>query len=158
MQVKYVPISAIKEYENNPRRISEDAVNVVAESVGKFGFKSLVVLDKDSVIVCGHTRVRAAKKAGLTEVPCIIADDLSPELIKELRLVDNKSAELTGWDFERLNQELRELEDIDIDMSAFGFELKTELDEEKFSSKEIDKEAFSDEQFEHECPQCGFKF
>lgn len=123
LNVRNIPIEEIKAYENNPRRISDNAVNAVAESIKAFGFKVPVILDSENVIVTGHTRILAAKKLGLQEVPCVVADDLTPEQAKALRLADNKTGELSGWDFEKLDLELEELADFDIDMSEFGFEI-----------------------------------
>ena len=153
MEIIKVPVSKIQEYEGNPRRINDHAVEVLAKSIREFGFKVPVVLDKERVIVTGHTRLLAAKRLGLEEVPCIIADDLSPEQIKAFRLVDNKTAELTGWDFEKLELEL---EDLDFDVSDFDFEIPAITQTEE--NEEIDIEKFEDEKFKHECPKCHFKF
>ena len=158
MKIKNIPVEQIKNYENNPRIISEDAVNVVAESIKAFGFKVPVILDSDNVIVAGHTRLQAAQKLGLSEVPCVIADDLTPEQIKAFRLADNKTSELSGWDFEKLDLELEELADFDIDMSDFGFEFDNSDKKSEHENKEIELEDFSEEKFKHECPRCGFKF
>ena len=97
MNIKNILIKELCEYENNPRRISERAIDAVAASIKNFGFKVPVIIDKDNVIVCGHTRVKAAIKLGLKEVPCIVADDLTPEQIKAFRLADNKTSELSSW-------------------------------------------------------------
>ena len=104
-------------YENNPRDNSK-AVNAVAESIKEFGFKNPIIVDKNSCIVAGHTRLKAAEKLGLDEVPVIVADDLSDEQVKAFRLADNKTAELAEWNFELLDAELAEI--CAVDMSAFG--------------------------------------
>lgn len=88
------------------------------ESIQKFGFKVPIIVDKNHVIVAGHTRHKAAVKLGLDKIPCIIADDLTDEQIKAFRLADNKTAEFAEWDFDLLNQELEEIE---FDMCDFGF-------------------------------------
>lgn len=93
MQIISKKIEEIKEYENNPRN-NDNAVEYVARSIKDFGFKIPIIVDKNNVIVAGHTRYKAAKELNLTEVPCIVADDLTDEQIKAFRLVDNKSAEL----------------------------------------------------------------
>lgn len=85
-------IGELKPYENNPRH-NDMAVDAVAASIQQFGFKNPVIIDKDGVIVAGHTRYKAAKKLGITDIPCISADDLSDEQIKAFRLADNKTAE-----------------------------------------------------------------
>lgn len=157
MKILNVKISELKAYENNPRRISDKAIDVVANSIKEFGFKVPCVITSDNVIVTGHTRVQAAQKLGLKEVPCIVADDLTPEQVKAFRLIDNKTSELSGWDFEKLDFELEELPDFDI--GNFGFEIKKqEAIKQNKQNTEIDIEDFNDEKFENECPRCGFKF
>lgn len=121
MNVIDKPLSELTPYENNPRRISEDAVNAVAESIRQFGFRVPIVIDADGVIACGHTRYQAAQSLGLASVPCVVADDLTPEQVKAFRLADNKTAELSAWDFPALEAELDALQDA-FDMDAFGFE------------------------------------
>jgi site-specific DNA-methyltransferase (adenine-specific) len=110
-------------YANNPRE-NDGAVDAVAASIREFGFKVPVIIDKDNVIVAGHTRIKAAGKLGIDKVPCIIADDLSEEQIKAFRLADNKVGELAQWDFSKLEEELKELSEMDLDfqMDEFGFE------------------------------------
>ena len=112
-------IGDIIPYEKNPRK-NDEAVKYVAESIKQFGFKVPIVIDKNNVIVAGHTRYKASKKLGLKEVPCIVADDLTEEQIKAYRLADNKVAELAEWDFDLLGEELSDI--LDIDMCDFGFE------------------------------------
>ena len=120
MQIIDLQISEIKPYEKNPRN-NKPAIDAVANSIKEFGFKVPIVIDKDNVIVCGHTRYAAAKKLKLKSVPCIMADDLTEEQIKAFRLADNKTAELAEWDFDLLNLELGDL--VDFDMEQFGFDL-----------------------------------
>ena len=110
-------------YENNPRN-NDDAVDAVAASIKEFGFKVPIVIDKGSVIVAGHTRLKAAEKLGLEKVPCIVADDLTEEQINAYRLADNKTGELSAWDFEKLEEELSALENIDMDQ--FGFDISVD--------------------------------
>jgi len=104
MNIKEISISELHPYENNPRN-NDDAVDAVAKSIETFGFKAPLIIDKENVIVCGHTRYKAAVKLGLQTVPCVIADDLTPEQVKAFRLVDNKTNELSGWDFQKLDKE-----------------------------------------------------
>lgn len=120
MKIIEKPIEEIRPYENNPR-VNDRAVEKVAESIAQFGFKQPIVIDKDGVIVAGHTRLMAAKLLGLTKVPTISAEDLTPEQVTAYRIVDNKTGDLAGWDFEKLDQELGS---IDMDMSVFGFEIE----------------------------------
>lgn len=118
MNIIDVELDKLKPYENNPR-FNDEGVEKVTNSIKEFGFKNPIILDKDNVIVCGHTRWKAAQKLGLKYVPCIIADDLTPEQVKAFRLVDNKTAEFSDWDMDALNQELANI--LDFDMSLFGF-------------------------------------
>ena len=116
-------------YENNPRH-NDNAVEYVANSIKEFGFKVPIIIDKENVIVTGHTRLKAAEKLGLKEVPCIMAEDLSEEQIKAFRIADNKVSEYSTWDLGKLDLELA---DLDIDMSQFGI---LENDEEEISDLE----------------------
>ena len=136
MQIIYKKTSELKKYKNNPRK-NELAVEKVAESIKEFGFRNPILIDKDNEIVCGHTRYDAAKKLGIKEVPCIIADDLTPDQIKAFRLVDNKTNEFAEWDDELLDLEIQ---DIEIDLSPFGFEkgldkLPDEVIEDEFDGE-----------------------
>ena len=127
-------ITEIKPYEKNPRR-NDEAVKYVAESIKQFGFKVPIVIDKNDVIVAGHTRYKAAKNLGLKEVPCIVADDLTEEQVKAFRLADNKVAEKAEWDFDLLSEELDDL--FDFDMTVFGF---GNAETEKLNMDDLDAE------------------
>ncbi len=119
MQIIEMKLADLVPYENNPRR-NEQAVDAVANSIREFGFKVPIIVDRQNVIVAGHTRARAAEQLGLKKVPVVIADDLTEEQIKAFRLADNKTAELATWDFAKLEEELQNISDID--MGDFGFE------------------------------------
>lgn len=119
MQIIQKKIKDIHPYEKNPRVISDVAIEKVANSIKEFGFKVPIVIDKDGTVVTGHTRLKAAEKLGMTEVPCIVADDLTPEQIKAFRLADNKVSEFSEWNLDLLNSEI---EILDIDMEKFGFD------------------------------------
>ena len=119
ISIENISIDSIKPYQNNPRN-NDDAVDAVAASIKEFGFKVPIVIDANNVIVTGHTRFKAANRLGMKKVPCIRADDLTDEQVKAFRLADNKVSELATWNAEKLNIEL---EDIDIDMSEFGFDI-----------------------------------
>lgn len=119
MEIESIKIEDLKPYENNPRH-NDEAVEGVKQSIRLFGFKIPIVIDKNNVIVCGHTRYKASVALGLTEIPCIRADDLTDDQIKAFRIADNKVAEVAEWDMDKLQIEL---EDISIDMSSFGFDL-----------------------------------
>lgn len=137
MDIINIALKDLKPYENNPRK-NDDAVKYVAESIKEFGFKVPIVIDKNNVIVAGHTRYKAAKKLKMSEVPCIIADDLTDEQIKAFRLADNKVAEKAEWDFDLLNAELDDI--IDLDMELFGFEDASQDDAEEAVEDEFEVE------------------
>lgn len=137
LTIKYMPTNEIKPYENNPRK-NDEAVRYVAESIKQFGFKNPVILDKNNVIVAGHTRLKAAEELGIEEVPCIYADDLTEEQAKAFRLADNKVAEIASWDFGKLEEELA---DIDIDMSEFGFDVKMQDDQTEIIEDDAPEQA-----------------
>ena len=127
MEIINKKLTELIPYKNNPRK-NDEAVKYVANSIRDFGFKVPIVIDKNNVIVAGHTRYKASQQLGLKEVPCIVADDLTEEQIKAFRLADNKVSEFAEWDFSILDDEL---EDIDIDMEQFGFEdLEIEKEQE----------------------------
>lgn len=163
LQIIEVAIDRLKDYENNPRN-NEKAVEAVAQSIKEFGFKVPIVVDSNYIIVAGHTRKKASELLGLEKVPCIVADDLTPEKIKAYRLADNKTAELAEWDFEKLEKEMAELTAFDFDMSAFGFDeslfeigdLNEVVKTKEFKNEELEEENFSEDNYKHECPRCGF--
>lgn len=115
MNVQEIKLKDIKPYGKNPRK-NDDAVPYVAESIKQFGFKVPIVIDKNNVIVAGHTRYKAAKKLGFKSVPCIIADDLTDEQIKAFRLADNKVSEKAEWDLDLLDSEIEGIFDIVLDL------------------------------------------
>lgn len=118
MNIQMFKINDLHPYENNPRK-NDEAVKYVVESIKEFGFKVPIVVDSKNVIVAGHTRWKAAKKLGMKEVPCVVADDLSEKQIKAFRLADNKVGEFAEWDDDLL---IQELQDLDVSMEVFGFE------------------------------------
>ena len=120
LQVEYIPIDDIQLYYNNPRKNSE-AVQYVANSIQQFGFKVPIIVDKDNMIICGHTRYKAARRLRMAKVPCIRAEDLTPEQVKAFRLADNKVAEMSGWDFDRLEMEFNDIDPTEFDLADFGF-------------------------------------
>ena len=121
MKVVQKNIAEITPYENNPRQ-NDDAVEAVAESIRQFGFRQPIVVDEQGVIVCGHTRYKAAQMLELKRVPVHVATDLTPEQIRAYRIADNKTGELATWDMELLPIEIAELQDAGIDWSLLGFD------------------------------------
>ena len=153
MIIHEIDVKDIKQYENNARK-NDKAVALVAESIENYGFKVPVIVDQNNVLVAGHTRLKAAKQLGLEKIPAIIADDLTEEQIKAYRLADNKTAELSTWDFDKLEKELEAIDDAHI-WELFNQDKYSDIEE---YDGEIDLNEFDDEEFEYECPECGFKF
>ena len=133
MEIINKKLSELKPYEKNPRK-NDNAVDYVAKSIEEFGFKVPIVIDKDNVIIAGHTRYKASEKLGLNEVPCVIADDLTDEQVKAFRLADNKVSEMSEWDYDLLDIELDDI--VGIDMEDFGF-----LDFNSFEDEEKEKKS-----------------
>lgn len=121
MNIVNLKVEELIPYINNPRNNTE-AVDKVAASIKEFGFKVPIVIDKDNVVVTGHTRLLASKKLGLQEVPCVIADDLSPAQIKAFRIADNKVSEYAQWDEDMLKVELEELEEMNFDLDSVSID------------------------------------
>lgn len=136
MQIIEKNIKEIIPYEKNPRK-NDKSVDKVAQSIDQFGFRVPVVIDKDNIIVCGHTRYKAAQKLQLASIPCVVADDLTDEQIKAYRLADNKVGEDSEWDMDLLHGELADI--IDIDMTDFGFQIDfgedVDCNEDNFSAE-----------------------
>lgn len=124
MKVEMRALDSIKPYEKNAKKHDQTQIDNVTESIRQYGFVQPIVVDKDGIIVIGHCRALGAKKLGLKEVPCVCVDDLTPEQVNALRLVDNKSNE-SDWDFDLLADELPEL-----DLSAFDFDWGIENEDE----------------------------
>ena len=125
MRIKQMKVEDVVPYPGNPR-INKEGIPSVAKSIEEFGFRNPILVDGDSVIICGHTRLEAAKSIGLDKVPVIVCNDLSPEKVKALRLADNRSAELSTWDMDLLMKELGDLEAENYDASAW---FQNELEE-----------------------------
>lgn len=158
-KVELVEIKDIIPYENNPR-FNDGAVEAVANSIKEFGFNQPLVLDKNYVVIAGHTRLKASKELGLKRVPCIIVDDLNAEQVKAYRLADNKTGEIATWNWEELTAELEELENIEIDMSEFGFDSHEDIDYDALSDLFEANEPKEKKAEPHLiiCPNCNYEF
>ena len=153
-QIIYIKTDELIPYVNNPRD-NDAAVEKVAASIKEFGFKNPIIIDKDNVIVSGHTRLKAAKMLGLEEVPCILAGNLTEQQLREFRIIDNKTQELADWDLELMREELESIQGID--MSEFGFLIK-EIEDQKAKEEvkeKSEKESKKIEVKEICCPRCG---
>src|SRR5262249_39577039 len=115
MNIEIRKLADIRPYDNNPRN-NDDAVDAVAKSIQEFGFRQPIVVDEDGVIIVGHSRYKAALKLGLEMVPVHVAKDLTPEQIKAYRIADNKTNELSDWNYDLLPIELNELQGMKYDL------------------------------------------
>ena len=120
MQIENRTLSNIKPYKNNPRRSVKTIAKIVT-SIKEFGFKQPLVLDKEGVIIVGHSRYLAAKELGLETVPCVIAKELTPQQIRAYRIADNRIAQDGEWDTDLLAIELSEINNSDFDFTKTGF-------------------------------------
>lgn len=148
-------IEDIIPYEKNPRR-NDEAVPYVINSIKEFGFKVPIIIDKENIVICGHTRLKAAIQLNMEEIPCIVADDLTDEQVKAFRLADNKVGEISEWDFNLLSEELEKI--LDIDMSNFDF--NEGLDDFDFNDEDFIKNEKRNEKKPEiiVCPHCGKEF
>lgn len=153
-EIQRIKIEEIVPYENNPR-YNENAIDKVAKSIQEFGFTNPILLDKDNVIIAGHTRYEASKKLGINEVDCIYLTDLSEEQIKAYRLVDNKTAEFATWDFDKLMEEIDEIAD-SIDIAEYGFsQIELDLIDDIVSKVEEAEEPEEKNEAQLMCPNCN---
>ena len=121
LQIEMRTLDNVRPYENNPR-INDDAVDAVAASIREFGFSQPIVVDADSVIIVGHTRLKAAKKLGLERVPVVVASHLTPDQVRAYRIADNRTAELAEWDYDLLPIEIEALKEANYDLGLLGFD------------------------------------
>lgn len=130
MKIEMWKIGKVKPYEKNPRKCKSSAVDTIAKSIKEFGFQQPLVVDKDGVLIVGHARLRASKKLGLKEVPVVVADNLDEEQVKKYRILDNKTNEISEWDFDLLKQEIEEfnLDFTDFNLD-FGFPTNTQSEQ-----------------------------
>ena len=152
MKIEMIKTEDLIPYENNPRK-NDDAVEAVANSIKEFGFQVPIVIDKENVIVSGHTRLKAAEQLGLKEVPCVRADKLTDEQIKASRIADNKTGELSIWDNEALKEELKLLQSSAFDMTDFGFGefelsmLTQDFAPEPYKKEDVEEYAENEDQY-----------
>ncbi len=162
IKIEEIKLGDLKGYENNPRT-NDKAVKYVANSIKKFGFLVPMVIDKDNVIVCGHTRYLASQELNLNTVPCIRAENLTDKQIKAFRIADNKIHEKSSWNNDLLKEELTELQNFGFDLEELGF-LDFEID--YLFDKEVDIDSlFTEHEGEKNkkekhiiCPECGHEF
>lgn len=161
--IQYINLNDIVPYVNNPRN-NENAVDKVASSIKEFGFNVPIVLDKDNVIITGHTRYKAANKLKLSEVPCIYAEHLTPAQVKAYRLADNKVSEYATWDDSLLTIELEQLQELELSLDLTGFDdwetehLLNPISEEDLQDFFVEKEEKPKEEKKTVCPECGCEF
>ena len=153
-RLELIAIDKLIPYANNARTHSDEQIKKIQASLREFGFVNPVLIDKDCGIIAGHGRVEAAKREGMTEVPCVLVEHLTETQKKAYILADNRIAEMAGWDTEILKIELEGLKDINFDIEITGFDetifpepIEIDNDREQNSEKKIII-----------CPKCGFEF
>tara|TARA_R100001480_G_scaffold150154_1_gene150528 strand:+ start:1703 stop:2293 length:591 start_codon:yes stop_codon:yes gene_type:complete len=127
MEIREINIDEIKPYKNNPREISNEAVEKVVKSIKVFGYNQPIVVDNDNVIVVGHTRWKALKKLGKEKV-FIIKKNFTKNNAVAYRIMDNRANEESKWQNKLLKEELNLLQDENFDLDLTGFD-ETELDQ-----------------------------
>ena len=147
-QIIYKKVSELTGNEKNPRK-NDNAVNAVAKSIEEYGFRNPLIIDKEGKVWCGNTRLKASIKLGLEEVPCIVVEDLTKKKMRELALLDNKTNELAGWDYDLLADELADLDlgEFELDWEVEPIEISDETPLEQDSGPKKDKTM--------QCPYCG---
>jgi len=148
MNIETLDITQIKPYPENPRKISDKAVDKVALSIKEFGWQQPIVVDEQNVIIAGHTRHKAAEKLGIREVPVLKAIGLSEDKVRAYRFMDNRSHEESAWDWDKAVKEISELLDENkIDEALLGFD-EGEFDYIKlrFQEMETDKQISDDKE------------
>lgn len=145
-EIQMLPLRDIHPYERNPR-LNDDSVDAVANSIRDFGFRSPIIVDREHVIIAGHTRYKAAKKLRLKTVPVIVADDMTPEQVEAYRIADNSAGSASTWDLDLLSDILQ---GIDFDMADYGLDLdlvstyedqQTEIVEDEAPEPDFENEA-----------------
>lgn len=140
LNIVYKSIKQLKPYKKNAKKHPKEQIEQIANSIKEFGFLKhrAVAIDKDNVVIEGHGRILAAKKAGLKQVPTVCIDDMTEEQMKAWRLIENKTAE-SDYDYNLMDEELTELLESDIDMTLFGFD-DILSDEEQEKKKKVEFE------------------
>ena len=157
MTIEYLPIAELKAYGTNARKHGD--IDKIKESIRLFGFNVPILVDQDNVIICGHGRVLAAEDLGMEKVPAIRATEWTEDQIKQFRIIENKTADLSSWDYDKLLFELSAITEINMDVFEFAKDEEGEETTQQIDSEgEVNIENFGDETFDHECPYCGFKW
>ena len=146
-QIVYKQVNELKNNPKNPR-LNDDAVDSVAKSIEKYGFRNPLIIDENNIVWCGNTRLKAAKKLGLKEAPCICVKDLTEKQMAEYALLDNKTNEIADWDYERLEEILPELDFGDFDFDWGVNKIEIEKEEYVSETNEVEKKLCR-------CPVCG---
>ena len=162
MKTELININELKPYKNNARK-NNTAIAVVKQSIENFGFRNPILIDKDNIIIAGHTRLQAAEELEMTEVPIIRINDLTEAQIKAFRIMDNKSSEFADWDYELLKEEFNELEDTEeFNLTGFTTQEITKIWEKEQITNDYDANDAEkvDKLGKHiiDCPKCGHKF
>ena len=123
-EIKMFSVTDLRPYERNPKTHPYDQVEMIVRSINEFGWTTPVLIDSDNNVIAGHGRLLAAEKIGMTEVPTIRIEHLTPDQVRAYRIADNRLTELGGWDTTDLIAELDALkmEDFDVELTGFSLE------------------------------------
>ena len=155
------PLSELRAYQFNARVHDDAQINALKRSIKEFGFTNPVLVNESGRIIAGHGRVKAAYELGLTEVPCIVLDDLSEAQVRAYTIADNQLPQMAKWNFDMLAVELDELQDLGFDISGLGFNAEelTELLGSPDELPEIDEEEEKKPEKDTTiCPKCHHEF
>lgn len=159
LKIEYIPLEDINPYEHNAKQHPDSQIEQIMQSIQLLGFNDPLAIWKDNIIIEGHGRYEAAKRLALETVPVIRLDDLTDEQRRAYALIHNKLTMNSGFDLEALNVELAEIQSIDMSDFDFDFDFEISTPAQVINqNEEIDIESFNDENFECECPRCGFRF
>lgn len=137
-QIEYWKVKDLRNNPNNPRK-NDDAVDTVAKSIEKYGFRNPLIIDESGVVWCGNTRLKASRKLGLKEVPCIVVRDLDEQKMTELALLDNKTNEIADWDYDMLREIMEE-----VDLHDFELNWNFEEISDVFDERDLDDDREKD--------------
>ena len=129
-KMAHVDIGLLIPYINNARKHSEEQIKKIQSSIREFGFLNPVMIDGNHNVIAGHGRIEAARREGMTEIPCVFVEHLSDAQRKAYIIADNRLAEDAGWDELILKNELQALAEMGFDTDLTGFFLEDFIDED----------------------------
>lgn len=155
IKVELVPIQSVIPYETNPKKHTQTQIDRIANSISEFGMNQPIVIDENNVLLVGHGRLEAIKKLGKTAIPAIKISHLTKSQKKAWRILDNKLAQESDWDFESLQSEIKMLAEEHYNIEEWGLD---EFVEPEFETSSEEEQSSLDERALIQCPECGHEF